>query len=100
MDYTIRVLAKCRDYGFRVFMDPHQDTVRFSLSGACLFLFCGRHIGLGCAWWRLQAGAGVHLLVYGPVTPPQLCFARTYPFVLGRQDVERGLDICAGPSCG
>ena len=28
MDYTIRVLAKCSDYGFKVFMDPHQDTVR------------------------------------------------------------------------
>lgn len=29
MDYTIRVLCKCRDYGFRVYMDPHQDTVSF-----------------------------------------------------------------------
>ncbi len=40
------------------------------------------------------------MLVYGPVTPPQLCFARTYPFVLGRQDAERGLDICAGQAVG
>jgi hypothetical protein len=28
MDYTIRVIAKCSDYGFKVIMDPHQDTVR------------------------------------------------------------------------
>ena len=28
MDYTIRVLDKCNDYGFKVIMDPHQDTVR------------------------------------------------------------------------
>lgn len=31
MDYTIRVLVKCSDYGFKVIMDPHQDTwSRFS----------------------------------------------------------------------
>ncbi|KAK1220614.1 hypothetical protein PQX77_016563 [Marasmius sp. AFHP31] len=31
MDYTIRVLRKCKEYGFKVFLDPHQDTwSRFS----------------------------------------------------------------------
>ena len=30
MDYTIRVLQKCHEYGFKVFMDPHQDVVRYN----------------------------------------------------------------------
>lgn len=36
MDYIIRVLRKCKEYGFKVFMDPHQDVVR-SLSLIAVF---------------------------------------------------------------
>ena len=31
MDYTIKVLRKCKEYGFKVFIDPHQDVVRFKI---------------------------------------------------------------------
>ena len=37
MDYTIRVLYKCKEYGFKVYLDPHQDAVRVPVAPVCLF---------------------------------------------------------------
>lgn len=37
MDYTVEVLRKCKEYGFKVYIDPHQDVV--GVSGARIYFY-------------------------------------------------------------
>lgn len=57
IDFTIQILKKCRDYGFRVFIDPHQDVWSRFASGS------------GAPFWTFIA-AGLN-----PIKFPQTCAA-------------------------
>ncbi|KAG6849910.1 hypothetical protein H0H93_003778 [Arthromyces matolae] len=45
IDYTIRVLRKCKAYGFKVYMDPHQDIVTQTVF---TLFFAGRDFAPHC----------------------------------------------------
>ena len=53
MDYTVRVLRKCKEYGFRIYMDPHQDIVRY-ISLGCFLVNTEAHkftLVVPILWW-------------------------------------------------
>lgn len=52
IDYICRVLEKCREYGFKVYMDPHQDTVSVSRCSTLII-----HSST-CQWSRFSGGSG------------------------------------------
>lgn len=60
MDYIVRVLYKCKEYGFKVYLDPHQDSVRAlscppSALSHSFFQWSRFSGGSGAPYWTLPA---------------------------------------------
>jgi hypothetical protein len=78
IDYTIEVLRLCKDYGFYVFMDPHQDVwSRFSGgSGAPMWTLYA--VGLDPEGFLSTEAAMVHNTYPNPLDFPKMIWSTNY----------------------
>ncbi|KAJ3308894.1 hypothetical protein HDU76_003782 [Blyttiomyces sp. JEL0837] len=78
MDYVVKVLLKAKQYGFRVFIDPHQDVwSRFS-GGSGAPGWTLRMAGLDITQFNVTHAAIVHNTYHDPANYPKMIWPTNY----------------------
>ncbi|KAJ1547842.1 hypothetical protein HK405_004811, partial [Cladochytrium tenue] len=78
MDYVVQILVKAKQYGFRVFIDPHQDVWSRFTGGSGAPGWTLRAAGLDATQFNASYAAIVHNTYHDPANFPKMIWATNY----------------------